>query len=52
MKELLIVGGLVIGMGGVGGVEFNNNIVPSVLVTIAGLAMMYAGIILTNREGE
>lgn len=52
MKGFLVIGGLILGMGGAGGVEFNDNIGPSMLVTIAGLAMMYAGIILTNREGE
>ena len=52
MKGLLVIAGLIISMGGAGGVEFNDNIGPSVLVTIAGLSMMYAGIILTNREGE
>ena len=52
MKELLVVLGFILGLGGVGGVECNDQIGPSVLVTIAGLAMMYVGIILTNREGE
>lgn len=50
MKGLLIIGGLILGMGGAGGVEFNDNIGPSVLVTFLGLAMMFAGVILINKE--
>lgn len=52
MKGLLIVLGLLLGLGGVGGIECNDQIGQSLLITITGLAMMYAGIILTNREGE
>ena len=52
MKGLLIVLGLLLGLGGVGGIECNDQIGQSLLITITGLAIMYAGIILTNRDGE
>lgn len=52
MKGLLIVLGLILGLGGVGGIECNDQIGQSVLITIAGLSMMFAGIILMNKEGK
>ena len=52
MKGLLIVLGLLLGLGGVGGIECNDQIGQSLLITITGLAMMFAGVIMIQREGE
>lgn len=52
MKGLLIAIGAILGVGGIGGVECNDQIGLSVLITIAGLAMMFAGTILMQKEGK
>ena len=52
MKGLLVVLGLMLGLGGVGGIECNDQIGQSVLITIAGLAMMFAGVALMQKEGK
>lgn len=50
MKEFYLISGLIVVFGAVGGMEIEGNFLNSIFTAIAGLGVMYLGVMEIKKE--